>query len=287
MSEKVYQMVTDRIVSLLEQGTPPWRRTWSGSTGTTPRNLASKRAYRGINSLLLSSMGYSSDYWMTYKQASERNGQVRKGEKGMSVIFWKQLDIVDSNSGEEKKIPFLRYSTVFNLDQIDGIEAPDAPVQNINFSPIQRAEEIVICMQNQPTIVHEESRAFYRPFTDTVNMPKPNLFHKTEYYYSTLFHELVHSTGHKDRLARPGIMERTSFGSNDYSKEELVAEMGAAFLCAQIGIDQHTIEDSAAYLQNWIKVLKGNSELAVCAASAAQRAADYIINIQPEGEENV
>lgn len=277
MSQKIYDMITDRIVGMLENGVAPWKRTWSGSTGTTPRNLVSKRPYRGINHLALSSMGFGSDYWMTYRQAKESGGQVKKGETGFPVIFWKKLEVTDQETGEGKNVPFIRYYTVFNLDQIDGVEPPDAPVVNNNFDPIMEAEKVVACMQNQPIIVHEENRAFYRPSTDTVNMPRPKNFHKTEYYYSTLFHELVHSTGHEDRLARPGIMERTSFGSNDYSKEELVAEMGAAFLCAQVKIDQETLADSASYLQNWIKVLKGDSKLAVQAASAAQRAADYVI----------
>jgi len=282
MSEKIYAMVTDRIVKMLEAGVAPWKRTWSGGTGFMPRNMVSGKAYRGINSLLLSCSEFSSDYWMTYKQATSKGGQVRKGEKSSPVIFWKKLDIEDRNTGKKKKIPFLRYYSVFNLDQIDGIEPPDAPTETIQFDPIRAAEEIVIAMPSQPIIVHEENRAFYRPSSDTVNMPKPKMFHKPEHYYSTLFHELVHATGHEDRLARPGIMERTSFGSNDYSKEELVAEMGAAFLCAHAHIDQETLTDSASYLQNWIKVLKGDSKLAVCAASAAQKASDFILNIQPE-----
>lgn len=278
MSEKIYQMVTDRLVSLLEQGTAPWRQTWSGGRASMPRNMRSGKNYRGINQLILGSAGYGSAYWLSYKQAQEKGGQVRKGEKGMPVIFWKQLEVTDKESGEKKMIPMLRYYTVFNLDQIDGIETPDAPtVQNPDFHPIREAEKIVHGFHNPPLLIHAEARAYYRPSADTVNMPKPTLFDSEAEYYNTLFHELIHSTGHESRLSRPGILASNGFGSSTYSKEELVAEMGAAFLSGVAGIEQTTIENSAAYLQSWIKILKGDPKLAIQAASQAQKAADHIL----------
>ena len=278
MSEKIYQMVTEQLVGMLEKGTIPWRKPWVGGEARFPRNMRSGRAYRGINQLILGSSPYGSAYWLSYKQAQEKGGQVRKGEKSYPVIFWKQIEVTDKDSGEQKKIPMLKYYRVFNVEQIDGIEVPDAPtIQNPDWNPIREAEAIVGGMQNPPLIIHDEPRAYYRPSSDTVNMPKPGLFGQEEEYYSVLFHELTHSTGHESRLNRPGISEISGFGSVKYSKEELIAEMGAAFLAAKAGIEQTTLENSAAYLQSWIKVLKGDPKLAIQAASQAQKAADHIL----------
>jgi antirestriction protein ArdC len=286
MSEKIYQMVTDRILSLLEQGTIPWNRPWSGSASKEhPMNLESQREYRGMNVFLLSAMGFSSRYWLSFKQAKERGGHVRKGERSTPVIFWKRLAVADKETGDPKEIPMIRYYSVFNLDQIEGIKPPDAlePVVN-EFNPIERAEAIIAGMPNPPMIIHSEPRAYYRPAADTVNLPKPELFAKPEHYYSTAFHELAHSTGHETRLKRRPSAVLRFFGDKEYSREELVAEMGAAFLSAEAGIEQAVIENQAAYLQSWISVLKGSPKLVVQAASAAQAAADFILNRQSTKE---
>lgn len=285
MSEKIYQMVTDRIIALLEQGTIPWNRPWSGGASfERPMNLESQREYRGINVFLLSAMGYSSRYWLSFKQAKERGGHVRRGERSTPVIFWKPLEIEDRETGEPKEIPLLRYYSVFNLDQIEAIDAPDAPELVVSeFSTIERAEKIIAGMPTPPVIIHSEPRAFYRPLTDTVNLPKPDLFEQAEHYYSTAFHELAHSTGHETRLKRRPSTVLRFFGDREYSMEELVAEMGAAFLSAEAQIEQAVIENQAAYLQSWVSVLKGSPKLVVQAASAAQAAADYILGRkQPE-----
>lgn len=287
MSQKIYQMVTDRIVSLLEQGTIPWNKPWAGSSGfEPPMNLKSKHSYRGVNIFLLSAMGYSSRYWLSFKQAKELGGQVRKGEKGTPVIFWKKVEVEDRETGEPKEVPVLRYYMVFNLDQIHGLKAPDAPEPVVSeFTPIEQAEAIIANVPNPPKIVHAIQRAFYNPKQDKVNVPKPELFIKPEHYYSTVFHELVHSTGHEKRLNRRPSKVMRRFGDKEYSKEELVAEMGAAFLCAKARIEQQVIENQAAYIQNWIQVLKGSPKMAVQAASAAQAAADYILGQRlPEKE---
>lgn len=283
---KIYEMITARIVSILESGTVPWRKPWSGGRrrGAPPANLASKKEYRGINIFLLSSLGFSSRYFLSFKQVTAAGGQVHKGEHGCPVIFWKMFEGQDKETGEVKQIPMLRYYTVFNLDQIDNLDLAKVPAEErpeeFDFSPIETAENIVAAMPCRPEIVHREQRAFYRPSADTVNMPRPETFPQREEYYSTLFHELAHSTGHESRLNRRNSGEIRMFGDADYSKEELVAEMTASFLSAVAGIAQVTIENSAAYLAGWIKILKGEPKLAVQAAAAAQKAADYILDIR-------
>ena len=275
----IYEMVTERIITLLEQGTVPWRKPWSGGCSQTlPMNFTSKREYRGINIFLLMCMGFSSRYWLSFKQAQEEGGRVRKGEKGTPVIFWKRYATEDRQTGEAKEVPVLRYFTVFNLDQIDGLDAPDAPEPVItDFQPITEAERIINAMPKRPVIVHGEPLAYYRPMTDTVNLPRPELFTEAEEYYSTTFHELTHATGHESRLNRRPSAEIRHFGDREYSQEELVAEMGAAFLCAQSGIAPSVINNQASYIDGWLKILKASPKVVVHAAAQAQRAADFIL----------
>jgi len=276
---RIYEMITERIITLLEQGAVPWRKPWSGGNcSDLPMNLVSKREYRGINVFLLLCMGYSSRYWLSFKQAQERGGHVRKGEKGTPVIFWKCYEAKDRETGEKKDVPVLRYYTVFNLDQIDGLDAPDAANQaTYAFEPIAQAERIIRDMPQRPTIAHGEPRAFYRPSADLINLPRPELFAQREEYYSTAFHELTHATGHESRLNRRPSTEIHHFGDREYSQEELVAEMGAAFLCAEARIEQAVIENQAAYIDGWLRVLKGSPKLVVQAAAQAQKAADFIL----------
>ncbi len=282
----VYEVITARIVEMLEQGTVPWRKPWKAGA-TEPRNLVSGKAYRGVNVFLLASMGYASPYWLTYRQATERGGNIKKGSKGCPVVFWRWADRDnEEDEGTEnkgRKAPILRYYTVFNIDQTEGIAAPVETPRA--FEPIEECERIVREMPNPPRIEHQGTQAFYRPSTDTVVTPRPELFDSRELYYSVLFHELTHSTGHASRLARKGITDATMFGSHEYSREELLAEMGAAFLCGTAGIEAATLQDSTAYLANWIKVLKGDSRLAVTAAAQAQRAADLILGRQQASEQ--
>ncbi len=283
MANKVYNIVTDRVLSLLEHGVVPWKRPWAG--GEPPANLVSKKPYRGINPFLLASTGYASPYWLSYKQAQARGGNVRKGEKSTLVVFWKLWDkeTRDAATGEKssKRLPILRYYRVFNAEQCDGIDAPK--LETIDFEPIERCEAVVADMPNPPTITHGEPRAFYRPLTDTVNMPQPEVFNSAPEYYSTLFHELTHSTGHVSRLRRPGIEALQPYGSSDYSREELVAEMGAAFLCGHCSIESATLDNSAAYINGWLRRLRSDPKLVVQAAGLAQRAADCIRGITWEG----
>lgn len=282
----IYQEVTDKIIGYLEEGTAPWRNPIKrGTRGGWPKNMDSGKRYRGINVLLLGmsawSGGFSSDYWLTFKQAQAQGGQVRKGEKGSLVTFWKMYETKDKDTGNDITVPVLKHYTAFNVEQIDGIEAPDAPIDDPNavpFAPLAEADRIVNGYKTKPRIKHDGGRrAFYRPRTDSVHMPAPEQFDGRESYYSTIFHELSHSTGHSSRLDR-GLDETLApFGSPDYSREELVAEMSAAFLCAASGISPPTIEQSASYLQSWINVLKGDKRLVIGAAGAAQKSADLIL----------
>jgi antirestriction protein ArdC len=268
----VYEIVTDQVIQQLESGVAPWRKPWRT---LPPANLVSKKPYRGINVFLLAFAGYGSQYWLTYRQAQTLGGNVRRGEHGTKIVFWKcNTRETESADGEieERKSAFLRYYTVFNLEQTEGLKAllrlPPA-------FPIESAEEIVQGMPN-PLAFEQDSRASYIPSRDTVTMPFRTAFETQAEYYSTLFHELTHSTGHAKRLGREGVEKIQPFGSEDYSKEELVAEMGSAMLCGVAGIEQTTISNSAAYLRSWINRLKADVRLVVSAARAAQEAADYI-----------
>jgi len=283
MSADVYQIVTDRIVELLEKGVAPWRKPWNDAeTFLPPCNLVSGKEYSGINHFLLNACPYENPYWLTYKQAQERGGHVRKGEKGMPVIFWKMYEKEDAQTEDGKRVlPVLRYYTVFNAEQCEDIETPDVPkVQTYHQKPIEEAEAVQLAMPNRPVVEFGGGRAYYSPLADTVRVPEINRYQKREEFYSTLFHELGHATGHESRLCRPGVTEAHYFGDPTYSKEELVAEMTAAFLCAHCRIATATLENSAAYLQGWIKTLKGDKKLAVTAAGQAKKAADYILGKQ-------
>lgn len=276
--DSIYAMVTDRIVNLLNQGTVPWHKPWTG--GGAPKSMATGKTYRGINSFILECAGYASPLWLTIKQVNERGGRVRKGEKGVPVVFWKQWETERRDTGEMVRIPLLRYYTVFNAEQCEGLEGVVPQVQRHEHKPIQEAEQVVASMPKRPEIVHREARAYYSPILDIVNLPSPDLFELAEEYYSAAFHELTHSTGHESRLARRPSTEARHFGDTAYSREELVAEMGAAFLCGHVGIAERTVDNSAAYIGGWLKALRDDKKLVVVAAAQAQRAADFILGIQ-------
>jgi antirestriction protein ArdC len=284
MSETVYRKITDEMIRKLKDGVVPWRKPWRAGDGERPRNLASGRPYRGINTFLLSCQPWSSPWWVTYKQAKDTGGHVRKGETGVPIVFWKWLEKEVTEGVEEtqvRRIPLLRYFTVFNTDQCEGIETP-SPQPQEKFNPIERCEQIVASMPRVPEIVHREARAYYRLDVDLVNMPQPTSFESSEEYYSTLFHELTHSTGHPSRVDRESVRVISAFGSHEYSKEELIAEMGAAFLSGITGISPVTIDSSASYIGHWMNALEGNHRLVVHAGAAAQKAVDYITGDQPD-----
>ena len=279
---KSYQTITDRVIELLEQGVVPWRKPWVGGPAGHPKNLSSGHRYRGVNVFMLHAAGFDSPWWLTFKQAKSRGGHVRKGEKGWPVVFWKWLEKPDPDKPDKiKRLPMLRHYSVFNVGQCEGIDAPAPPsTMTFDFDPIESAESIIAAMPERPPIRHDEGRAVYYPSPDYVNMPKPERFERPEGYYSTLFHELTHATGHARRLDRKTLTDYAPFGSATYSREELVAEMGAAFLCGESGIVDGTIENSAAYMAGWLRKLRDDPRLVVTAAAQAQKAADFILDRQ-------
>lgn len=281
MGIDVYSIVTERIIAQLESGTVAWRKPWASKP---PANLISQRDYRGINQFLLGGMGFASQYWLTFNQASRLGGRVKAGAKSSPVVFWKigeEREYVRKDGTRKTgKSILLRYSNVFNLEQTEGIaEKLGLDKQPARVPDIAECERIVNDMPQAPAL-EQSGAAWYRPSTDTVGMPARALFNSREGFYATYFHELTHSTGHASRLARPGIMEKHYFGDADYSREELIAEMGAAMLCAVTGIAPGVLDNSVAYVQNWIRVLKGDSKLLVQAASAAAKSADWIQGIK-------
>jgi antirestriction protein ArdC len=285
-SNSVYRIVTDKIIQQLESGVAPWRKPWRCEP---PCNLISGKAYRGINPFLLSPQGYGSKYWLTFAQANKLGGHVMKGEKSSLITYWnvgQERLTTDENGITRKSKPFLlKYFNVFNVEQTEGI-ADKLGLGNASprVADIERCEQIIADMPNRPAMA-QHAQASYRPSNDVVSMPSKTSFDSSENFYSTFFHELVHSTGHASRIGRDGIEKVELFGSESYSKEELIAELGSAMLSGITGISPATIENSASYLQSWIRVLKGDSKLIVQAASTAQKAADYILGTSAKPEE--
>ena len=276
---KVYEIITSRIIEKLETGIIPWHRPWHSVEGM-PKNLITKKEYRGINVFLLAMQRYESPYWLSFKQARDLGGNVKKDEKGTPVVFWNWLNQVD-DEGNEKNIPFMRYYTVYNVAQcgnIDESKIPAIPSVHNDFDHIAECEAIIAAMPDCPEIQQGKQRASYNPLSDIISMPRFDSFDTAEEYYSTLFHEAIHATGSEKRLNRLNI-NISSFGNEEYSKEELVAEMGAAFLCGFAGIENITINNSVAYIQGWLKALKDDKKLVIMAAAQAQKAADYILRV--------
>lgn len=273
--KKAYEVITDKIIEIIEtKGVIPWKKPWRG---TGARNIISKKSYRGINSFMLNSQEYENPYWLTFLQAKQLGGNIKKGEKGTPIVFFKFIDVED----EVRKIPFLKYSTVFNIEQCEGIEIPKEE-KKLDFNPIERAEEIL--KKRNPVIKFGGDRAFFRPSDDFIQLPQKNEFYSEAEYYSTAFHELTHWTGHETRLDREG-MKNIHFGSESYSKEELIAEMGASLFNDECGMFNEVKENSTAYIQSWLKVLKNDKKMIISAGAAAQKAFDYIIGeIEEETE---
>ena len=286
MKTTIYDVITNRIIETLEQGDIIWKRTWNART-QAPRSFISKKKYQGINIFLLSSLRYSNPNFLTFNQAKALGGTVKKGEKSCPIIFWSFVEKADEN-GKVSQIPFLKYYSVFNVSQCDGLVLPEdmttAMPEVSGAEEFDLAEEIANGMPNRPEIKHGFSRACYRPATDEINMPDRQSFTGLNEYFSTLYHEMAHSTMHESRLNRKGTGELRHFADAEYSKEELQAEFTSAFLSAEAGISQGVIENQTAYIQGWLKALKNDNKLLIASAALAQKAANYIMNRQPETE---
>lgn len=279
----VYQIITDRICQLLERGVVPWRRPWSGSF---PTNYDSGKEYQGINTLMLGAVaqaqGYKSPYWLTFRQAQKHGGIIKAGEHG-SIIVWKEV-----YSREEKKADgsttikrgfYMKYFTVFNSEQCQGLpqKIPQTCQIDMNKGTIERCEAVILNMPTPPKFTVGQVAA-YRPSLDVIELPAMEYFDTVEDYYNTKYHELVHSTGSGSRLNRPGVIDGAKFTSHAYSFEELVAEMGSAYICARAGIDcPQVMENSAAYIGSWLKSLRGDKTALLRAAGKSTAAVEYIL----------
>lgn len=286
----VMERLTQSIIQKLEEGVVPWHKPWSGG-GRPGRNIMTNRDYRGFNWLITTIAGYDSRYWMTFKQARQLGGFVKKGEKGTPIIYFRMIEKKDD---PEKLIPFARYSTVFNLRQCEippeylpAHAVAEITETTLTLSPdekIQQCDEIYELWRDKAVLKHDEQRAFYRPKDDIINMPKFESFESPQTYYSTLYHEMTHATGHPTRLNRDGITKLSFFATESYGIEELIAEMGAARLCYEVGID-NTVEASAAYIDNWMKAIKQTPSILYKAAAAAEKAVNHILGESIEEED--
>jgi antirestriction protein ArdC len=296
MSDKVYQVITDQIIAGLEKGVVPWRKPWRVA-GLGPMNGKSGKAYRGINVFVLAitrlTRGFGSPVWLSYKQATELGGKVIPGSKGTPVTFWKRLEVEDAETGKKKNIMLMRYFTVFNLDQTEGVKLPKKVANVVNIpakdgldtEPVDSAEAIMARYLGEldgPDYNEGGGidRAYYVPSTDGLFVPDRGSFESMGEFYLTVFHEFGHSTGSETRLKRTGVLEHNGFGSVPYSQEELVAEMTAAFVGGEANISTpETIENSKNYIGGWLSKLKADPKLVVQAAGQAQKAADHILGI--------
>ena len=285
MAINVYQIVTDRIIAELENGRIPWEKPWTGiRTGAYSRSTG--RPYSILNQMLLRKPGE----YLTYKQARESGGCVREGEKSSIVVFWKPLEVIEKDKDGKpvkKFVPLLKYFNVFHIDQCEGV-APKYVLEDFTpVDPIAEAEAILTdySLRSGCRIFHEkQDRAFYRPSADEIHLPLREQFPKIAEYYSTAFHEAVHSTGHESRLNR--LSKDAHFGNEEYSKEELIAEIGAAITMNELGIETHgSFHNSVAYIQSWLRALKDDNRLIVSAAGKAEKAVKLILNLDVQKTE--
>lgn len=282
----LYQTVTDKIITAIEQGVKrDGKPLWSGAGATgMPYNRKSGKAYSGVNVLMLwcaaMEAGFSSSAWLTYKQAGELGGHIKKGSKGVQVVYFSTIEreYSDSETGETeaRQVGFLKSYTVFNLEQCEGIEIG---IERRTFHGNEAAEAVMLA--SGATIIEQGGKAFFRPSTDEIYLPERSRFVSDEAFYSVAMHELTHWTGHKLRLAR-GFSGR--FGTEAYAFEELIAELGAAFCCADLGLIPATMDDHASYIDFWLKVLKHDKKAIFTAASQASKAHAFLMDKSQENQ---
>ena len=276
MARNLHQEVTDRILAQLRAGVVPWKQPWkSGGFGAMPRNAVTGRAYSGVNVVLTWATaierGYDRPHWLTFKQAIDAGGNVRKGEKGTTVVFVSAIEKIDDATGKKVRIPFLKAFTVFNVAQCDNLPETIVPT----FKPLNTGERDETADEflasTGADIRHGEPSAYYARQADFINLPVFEAFSSPNAYYGTAFHELTHWAGAQHRLNR---VKGRKFGDQEYSFEELVAELGSAFLCAEFGFDNGGAD--AAYIDHWISFLSSHESALVSAASHASKAVDYM-----------
>ena len=288
----IYENICKRIVELLDAGTVPWNQPWAtGNISLEQMNVESQKNYRGINTFILALAGYEDNRWGTYKQIQKLGGNVISGATSQFVCKFKMIPQTvaaeEETEDSDKDVRFrgmIRYFRVFNVEQTTGLELDDPikPAKPSSFDPVAEAESIVDGFKGKPGISHDGGgRAFYKVNEDSIHMPPRAAFDNSNGYYSTLFHELGHATGHKSRLNRHDP-KGTRFGSHSYGREELIAEFTSAFLCASANIDSVLAEDQASYIANWKNAIKADTRAVVVAAGQAQKAADHILGIESQ-----
>jgi antirestriction protein ArdC len=296
MKEDIYDRITNRIISSLEAGTRPWLKPWNAehAAGRITRPLRHNgQPYSGINVFMLwmeaEAAGYTAPIWMTFRQARELGGHVRKGEKGALVVYANAItktEELDDGTEEERKIPYMKGYTVFNVEQIDELPAHYyAKAAQPSLDPAERIAPVeAFLAETGAAVSHGGNQAFYMPSQDRIQMPPFEFFRDPESYYATLLHETVHWTKHPKRLDRE--FGRKRWGDEGYAMEELVAEIGAAFLSADLGITPDIREDHASYIASWLKVLKNDKRAIFTASGHAQRAASFLHDLQPSQPEH-
>ncbi len=287
MKATVYEIITSQMIEKLESGIIPWSKPWTTSaTGEFPKNLKSKKEYRGVNLFILSMSGYSNPYWVTLNQCKEMGGWVMEPDKYTMVVFWRPIKKTNELGEEEMAFMAPRYYKVYNVEQCSGLEVPTLPAkpEKTPVEKLEACEELVRNFKDCPPINHGGDRAYYSPSADQIQLPLRDQFISSENYYATLFHEMGHSTGHEKRLNRKSIGV-SKFGSADYSREELVAEMTSAFLCNAVQILKPVQDNTVAYLQGWLKALKADSKAIFIAAGQAQKAFEYIVGKEEIADE--
>jgi len=288
--KNAHKVITAQIIEQMETAGSNWLNPMvGGAEFGMPRNAVTGRRYAGINVLIL---GFTGQYWATYNQWQSKGCQVRKGEKATHIVLFKPLEVKDKQTGDQKVIPFMKSFCVFSANQVDGEFAEKitgAKQDAVDETEIIAAADEWVTASGAEINHSRGASAYYRPSTDSIHMPNREVFadtgtsNATQTYYSTLLHELGHWTGHKDRLAR--IKLTNSFGNEGYAFEELIAELASAFQCALLNISVTPREDHAKYLNNWIRVLKDNPRAIFKAAAAAEKAVQFIEDLQPQSQE--
>ena len=271
---EIQEIVTNNIISALDAGVVPWQKPWDGYGGQT--SLSTGKAYRGVNTLILDAVqmshGYGLPLWGTYKQIAALGGQIRKGEKGTPIVFWKKLE-KESDDGEKSSFMMMKFYTVFNVDQADGVEIPARFL--VEREPVDVLEGVGEALSYGPVVRHvAQDKAYYEAGTDRITLPALEQFASPEKYAATALHEVAHSTGHESRLAR--LDSSAPFGCASYAEEELVAEIAAAMLATVIGVRVEW-DQTAAYVASWLRVLRNDRAMIVSAAQKAQKAVDVVL----------